>query len=119
MKIVVIGAKGLARSKLVQRLRDKGHEVLATSRAWDVDPVVYDGLADALGRAQMVVDMASSPSFKDRGVRAFLAAKANKPRAIARGYARSFSPQPPDTSLTSGAHGRPGLFSFTIGSALR
>ncbi len=65
MKIVVIGGSGLIGTKLVNRLRDKGHEVVAASPDKGVDTVTGEGLAEALEGAQVVVDLANSPSFEE------------------------------------------------------
>jgi hypothetical protein len=64
MRIVVIGGTGLIGTKLVKRLRDKGHEVLAASPDTGVDTITGEGLAAALAGAQVVVDLANSPSFE-------------------------------------------------------
>jgi uncharacterized protein YbjT (DUF2867 family) len=66
MKIVVIGGSGLIGTKLVSRLRQKGHEVLAASPNSGVDTITGEGLAEALAGAQVVVDLANSPSFEDK-----------------------------------------------------
>lgn len=71
MKIVVIGGTGLIGSKLVSILRDKGHEVLAASPDSGVNTITGEGLADALIDAQIVVDVANSPSFEDAAVLKF------------------------------------------------
>lgn len=71
MKIVVIGGSGLIGSKLVNRLRQKGHEVLAASPASGVNTITREGLAEALFGAQVVVDVANSPSFEDKAVLEF------------------------------------------------
>lgn len=68
MKIVVIGGSGLIGSKLVNRLRDAGHEVIAASPASGVDTITGEGLMQALAGAQVVVDVANSPSFEDKAV---------------------------------------------------
>ena len=65
MKIVVIGGSGLIGTKLVSRLRGKGHEVVAASPASGVNIVTGEGVADALAGAQVVVDLANSPSFEE------------------------------------------------------
>ena len=44
MKIVVIGGSGLIGSRLVGRLRQGGHEVIAASPASGVNTVTGDGL---------------------------------------------------------------------------
>jgi len=71
MKIVVIGGTGLIGSKLVNLLRERGHEVLAASHKTGVNALTDEGLAEALKGAQVVVDVANSPSFEDAPVMAF------------------------------------------------
>jgi len=71
VKIVVIGGSGLIGTKLVSRLRQKGHEVVAASPNSGVNTITGEGLADALAGAQVVVDVANSPSFEDRAVLEF------------------------------------------------
>ena len=71
MKIVVIGGSGLIGSKLVGRLREAGHEVLAASPKSGVNAVTGEGLVTALEGAQVVVDVANSPSFEDQAVLKF------------------------------------------------
>jgi uncharacterized protein YbjT (DUF2867 family) len=71
MKIVVIGGSGLIGTKLVSRLRQKGREVVAASPNSGVNTITGEGLADALEGAQVVVDVANSPSFEDRAVLEF------------------------------------------------
>ncbi len=71
MKIVVIGGSGLIGTKLVNRLRQLGHEVVAASPTSGVNTITGEGLADALAGAQVVVDVANSPSFEDKAVLEF------------------------------------------------
>jgi uncharacterized protein YbjT (DUF2867 family) len=71
MKIVVIGGSGLIGSKLVSLLRARNHEVIAASPASGVNTLTGEGLAEALRGAQVVVDVANSPSFEDRAVLEF------------------------------------------------
>ncbi len=71
MKIVVIGGSGLIGTKLVNNLRRKGHEVVAASRSSGINALTGEGLADALSGAQVVVDVANSPSFEDKAVLEF------------------------------------------------
>ena len=71
MKIVVIGGSGLIGSKLVSRLREHGHEVVAASPASGVNTITGEGLAEALAGAQVVVDVANSPSFEDKAALKF------------------------------------------------
>jgi uncharacterized protein YbjT (DUF2867 family) len=71
MKIVVIGGTGLIGSKLVTLLRQQGQEVLAASPASGINTVTGEGLPQALKGAQVVVDLANSPSFEDAAVMNF------------------------------------------------
>jgi uncharacterized protein YbjT (DUF2867 family) len=71
MKIVVIGGSGLIGKKLVTRLQQRGHEVVAASPASGVNTITGEGLAEALAGAQVVVDVANSPSFEDKAVLEF------------------------------------------------
>ena len=68
MKIVVIGGTGLIGSKLVERLREDGHEPLAASPDTGVNTLTGDGLAEALERARVVVDVANAPVWDDAAV---------------------------------------------------
>jgi len=71
MKIVVIGGTGLIGSKLVSRLRKRGHEVIAASPDTGVNTLTGQGLAAALTGAQVVVDVANSPSLDDKAAMDF------------------------------------------------
>jgi uncharacterized protein YbjT (DUF2867 family) len=62
MKIVVIGGTGLIGSKLVKMLRKPGHALVAASPNTGVNTITGEGLAEALEGAQVVVDVANSPS---------------------------------------------------------
>jgi uncharacterized protein YbjT (DUF2867 family) len=64
MKIVVIGGSGLIGTKVVRRLRGKGHEVVAASLDSGLNILTGEGLPGALAGAQVVVDVANSPSFE-------------------------------------------------------
>jgi len=68
MKIVVIGGTGLIGSKLVKELAARGHEALPASPNTGVNTLTGEGLAEALQGAQVVVDVANSPSFEDEAV---------------------------------------------------
>ena len=74
MKIVVIGGSGLIGSKLVKLLGENGREVLAASRSSGINAVTGEGLAAAMAGAQVVVDVANSPSFADQQVLEFFTA---------------------------------------------
>jgi len=66
MKIVVIGGTGLIGSKTVDRLRKQDHEVVAASPNTGVNTITGEGLSEALAGAEVVIDLANSPSFADR-----------------------------------------------------
>jgi uncharacterized protein YbjT (DUF2867 family) len=71
MKIVVIGGTGLIGSKTVAILRQGGHEVVAASPKSGVNTITGEGLKEATAGAQVVIDLANSPSFEDRAVLEF------------------------------------------------
>jgi uncharacterized protein YbjT (DUF2867 family) len=66
MKIVVIGGTGLIGSKTVNILRQRGDEVVAASPSSGVNTLTGEGLAEALNGAEIVTDVANSPSFEDK-----------------------------------------------------
>jgi uncharacterized protein YbjT (DUF2867 family) len=71
MKIVVIGGSGLIGKKLVKKLRDGGHDVVAASPSSGVNTVTGEGLSAALAGARIVVDVANAPSWEDAAVLEF------------------------------------------------
>lgn len=68
MKIVVIGGTGLIGSKLVNKLREHGHEVVAAAPNTGVNTLTGEGLAEVLKNASVVVDVSNSPSWDDAAV---------------------------------------------------
>src|SRR5437868_13336148 len=71
MKIVVIGGTGLIGTKLVNDLRQCGHELMAASPSSGVNTFTGEGLAEALKDAQIVVDVANAPQWDDNAVLEF------------------------------------------------
>jgi uncharacterized protein YbjT (DUF2867 family) len=65
MKIVVIGGTGLIGSKLVNNLRERGHEAVPASPNSGVNSLTGEGLAEVLKGASVVVDVSNSPSFEE------------------------------------------------------
>ncbi|MHC8332597.1 SDR family oxidoreductase [Pseudomonas sp. LB3P25] len=65
MKFVIIGGSGLIGSKVCKNLQDLGHEVISASPSAGINVITGEGLADALKGADVVVDVANSPSFED------------------------------------------------------
>lgn len=64
MKIVVIGGTGLIGSKVVEKLKQEGHEAIAAAPNTGVNTITGEGLAEALAGAEVVVDVSNSPSFE-------------------------------------------------------
>jgi len=121
MKIVVIGGTGLIGSKLVALLRQRGQEMLAASPDTGVDTLTGKGLSEALSGAQVVVDVANSPSFEDTAVMKFfqtsgfhefvtlaLSAKHDKRKVVADPHARYFGAELGEESLIPGSTARIG-----------
>ena len=85
MKIVVIGGTGLIGSKVVEKLKQKRHEAIAAAPNTGVNTITGEELKEAIAGAQVVIDLANSPSFEDKAVLEFfetsgrnlLAAEAN------------------------------------------
>jgi uncharacterized protein YbjT (DUF2867 family) len=71
MKILIIGGTGLIGSKTVSILRQGGHEVVAASPKSGVNTFTGEGLKEALAGAQVVIDLANSPSSEDKAVLEF------------------------------------------------
>jgi uncharacterized protein YbjT (DUF2867 family) len=97
MKIVVIGGTGLIGSKVVEKLKRKGHEAIAAAPSTGVNTITGEGLAEVLAGAEVVVDVANSPSFEDQAAMEFFqtagrnltAAEVGTERLQARGYFRA------------------------------
>ncbi len=71
MKIVVIGGTGVVGSRLVNQLREHGHEAIAASPTSGVNTVTCEGLAEALKGASVVVDASNSLSRENAAVLKF------------------------------------------------
>ena len=71
IKIVVIGGSGLIGKKLVNDLRERGHEAVPASPSSGVNTLTGEGLAEALKGAQVVVDVSNAPSWEDKAVLEF------------------------------------------------
>lgn len=74
MKIVVIGGTGLIGSKLVALLRERGNEVIAAAPNTGVNTITGEGLAETLKGADVVVDVANSPTLDDGAAMEFFQA---------------------------------------------
>lgn len=71
MKIVIVGGTGLIGSKLIAKLKSKGHEAIAASPSTGVNTMTGEGLDKILKDTHIVVDVANSPSFEDKAVLEF------------------------------------------------
>jgi uncharacterized protein YbjT (DUF2867 family) len=71
MKIIVIGGTGLIGSKLVNKLREHGHDAVAAAPNTGVNTITGEGLAEALKGASVVVDVSNSPDWEDAAVLKF------------------------------------------------
>jgi uncharacterized protein YbjT (DUF2867 family) len=78
MKIVVVGGTGLIGTKLAGKLRQKGHEVIPAAPGTGVNTITGEGLDEALSGAEIVVDVANSPSFEDSAVLKFFETSGRK-----------------------------------------
>ncbi len=65
MRIVVIGGTGLIGSRAVEIERRRGHQVVAAAPNTGVNTITGEGLREAMADAQLVIDLANSPSFED------------------------------------------------------
>jgi uncharacterized protein YbjT (DUF2867 family) len=81
MKIVIIGGTGLIGSKTAAILAQGGHEIIAASPQSGINSITGEGLEQALAGAQVVVDLANSPSFEDKAVLEFFETSGRNLRA--------------------------------------
>jgi uncharacterized protein YbjT (DUF2867 family) len=79
MKIVVIGGSGRIGTKVVDNLRQRGHEVVAASPSAGVNTITGEGLAGALTGAEVVVDVANAPVWEDDAVLEFFETSGRNP----------------------------------------
>jgi uncharacterized protein YbjT (DUF2867 family) len=68
MKIVIIGGTGLIGSKVVDQLREHGHEAIPASPDTGVNTLTGEGLAAVITGADVIIDVSNSPSFEDAAV---------------------------------------------------
>ena len=76
MKVTVVGASGLIGTRVVEMLKQEGHDVVAASRSSGVDVLTGAGLDNALAGADAIVDVTNSPSFEADEVMAFFTTSA-------------------------------------------
>jgi uncharacterized protein YbjT (DUF2867 family) len=75
-KIAVTGATGRVGSRLVEILKQRGHDVVPIARSMGVDVVSGEGLDDALVRVEVIIDAATGPSPDQEEATAFFVASA-------------------------------------------
>ncbi|WP_327117730.1 NAD(P)H-binding protein [Nocardia sp. NBC_01730] len=68
MKLVVIGGTGRIGSQVVQKLTAAGHEAVPAAPSTGVDLITGKGLDQALEGADVVVNVANSPTFDEASV---------------------------------------------------
>jgi len=71
MKFAVIGGTGLIGAKTVAILRQGGHAVVAASPKSGINTITGEGLNQAMAGANVVIDLANSPSFESKAVMEF------------------------------------------------
>ena len=65
MKLTVIGGTGLIGSQVVQKLTAAGHQAVPAALSTGVDLITGKGLDQALEGAEVVVNVANSPTFDE------------------------------------------------------
>lgn len=68
MKIVIIGGTGLIGSKLVEKLNQSRHTVVAASKAAGINSISGEGLYKAVEDATVVIDVINSSTFEGKTV---------------------------------------------------
>jgi uncharacterized protein YbjT (DUF2867 family) len=77
MKLTVIGGTGLIGSQVVQKLKAAGHEALPAAPSTGVDLITGEGLDQALDGADVVVNVANSPTFDEASLDFFRTSMTN------------------------------------------
>lgn len=67
MRVAVIGGTGLIGTRVVQRLRTDGHDVVVASRATGVNSFTGEGLEEALREVETVIDTSNSSYLDEAG----------------------------------------------------
>jgi uncharacterized protein YbjT (DUF2867 family) len=71
MKLVVIGGTGLIGSQVVKKLTTAGHEAVPAAPDTGVDLITGEGLDQALAGAEVVINVANSPTFDEASLNFF------------------------------------------------
>jgi uncharacterized protein YbjT (DUF2867 family) len=107
MKIAVAGGTGRLGRHVVEVLTERGHQVVAMSRATGVDIITGSGLAAALDGAEVIVDAATSPSPEEQtATEFFVTAARNLQRAgVGAGVRRAVVVSIINIDMFSGGYG--------------
>ena len=77
MKLTVVGGTGLIGSQVVQKLTAAGHEAVPAALATGVDLITGQGLDRALEGAEVVTNVANSPTFDEASLDFFRTSMTN------------------------------------------
>ena len=77
MKIIVIGGTGLIGSQVTEKLIATGHEAVPAAPSTGVDVLTGAGLGEALEGADVVVNLANSPTFDAASIEFFRTSMTN------------------------------------------
>jgi uncharacterized protein YbjT (DUF2867 family) len=77
MKLVVVGGTGLIGSQVVKKLAAAGHEAFPATPDTGVDLITGNGLDQALEGADVVINVANSPTFDEASVAFFRTSMSN------------------------------------------
>jgi uncharacterized protein YbjT (DUF2867 family) len=77
MKLIVIGGTGRIGSQVVQKLTALGHEAVPAAPSTGVDLITGKGLDQALEGADVVIDVANSPTFDEASLDFFRTSMTN------------------------------------------
>jgi uncharacterized protein YbjT (DUF2867 family) len=77
MKLVVIGGTGLVGSQVVQKLTAAGHEAVPAAPDTGVDLITGNGLDQVLAGAEVVINVANSPTFDEASLDFFRTSMTN------------------------------------------
>ncbi|MEU8789596.1 NAD(P)H-binding protein [Streptomyces sp. NPDC048643] len=90
MQIAVIGGTGLIGSRVVTRLNGAGHEAVPHSQSTGIDVISGQGLDQAVGGADVVVNLTNSPTFDEASPAFFQTSMDNLLTASQKAGARHF-----------------------------
>jgi uncharacterized protein YbjT (DUF2867 family) len=77
MKLIVIGGTGLIGSQVVQKLTAAGHQAVPAALSTGLDLITGKGLDQALNGAEVVVNVANSPTFDEASLDFFRTSMTN------------------------------------------